>query len=916
MPPASTERGTGWSLSVADAEQQLGSNLQQGLKSENIDALRKTYGWNQLTEAQQLPAWRKLLAHFNELVIWILIVAAVIAAIMGEWVDTSVILVIVLVNGVLGFLQEEKASRALAALRAMASPMTRVIRDGVISSVSAKELVPGDIIHLEAGDCVPADARLIETFTVSVQEASLTGESSTVNKDASLTLPENTSLGDRQNSVFMGTVLASGKATAIVIATGMQTELGRIAGMLQLSEPEPTPLQRRLSELGRILVVVCLLLVAVIFVVQYLRSGQLLETLMVAVSLAVAAVPEGLPAVVTIALALGLQRMVRRNALIRKLPSVETLGSVTVICSDKTGTLTRNEMTVREVVAGEQRYQISGAGYEPKGEFQHVATDQLDGPAVAATEQSDLHQLLKVAAHCNNASVVPTKHGDGWKVIGDPTEGALVVLAMKAGMNVEEARSGVQFEIPFDSERKAMSVVARQPNGTTVMYSKGAPEVILTKCCSEQVDGVTRPLTNDRRNEIQQASAELAARALRVLAFAYREEPTQVGGVYEESELVFAGVVGMIDPPREEVKTAVDDCREAGIRPIMITGDHPATALAIARELKIADTASLAVSGLELDALTDDQLAEQVDQIAVYARVSAAHKLRVVKAWQRRGHVVAMTGDGVNDAPAVKAADIGIAMGITGTDVTKEAADMVLTDDNFTSIVNAIREGRGIFDNIQKFVHYLLSCNAGEVMLMFVAVVVGLPLPLVAIQILWINLVTDGLPALALAMEPPERDIMQRAPRPPREPVLTWQRGLTLLYHGSLIAAAVLVGFWWVLAGDLDNTPVARSTAFAIAAYSQLAYALVCRSQRFTLPQLGLFSNPWLFAAFALSGALQLVVLTVPFAQDLFDVVPHREMPWILVAALSLAPATIIELTKIARSNFNWSMLNGGTNGQ
>lgn len=887
-------------MTATEVVQHFQSNVEHGIDDAIVDQLRERYGWNQLAAAKPVPTWRKLLAQFKELVIWILIVAAFIAGLMGEWVDTLAILAIVIVNGVLGFIQEEKAGQALAALRAMSSPMAKARRNQRLQTIPAKALVPGDVIELDAGDSVPADARLIEAYKVSVQEASLTGESIPDDKDADLVLPETTPLGDRRNCVFMGTVLATGKATAVVTATAMQTELGSIAGLLKQTKSEPTPLQRQLAELGRILVVVCLLLVGVIFTIQFTRGGGLMETLLVAVSLAVAAVPEGLPAVVTIALALGLQRMVKRNAIVRKLPSVETLGSVTVICSDKTGTLTKNEMTVREINVGQGRFDVSGAGYQPRGEFHSLNPDRKNERINDPQQQSDLHQALVIAAHCNSASLVPGKHGHSWQVIGDPTEGALIVAAMKAGLDLEGVARRVVFEIPFDSERKAMSVIVGQPDGSQIMYTKGAPEVVIDKCTQELRDGQVNELTDQRRAEIQQQNTAMAGRALRVLGLAYRNDPQPSAGQYQETELVFAGLIGMIDPPREEVKTAVQQCHDAGIRPVMITGDHPATALAIARELKIASADSIAITGQQLDELDDESLKNRVSQIAVYARVTATHKMRVVKAWKQQGQVVAMTGDGVNDAPAVKAADIGIAMGITGTDVTKEAADMVLTDDNFTSIVSAIKEGRGIFDNIQKFVHYLLSCNAGEVMLMFAAAIVGYPVPLLAIQILWINLVTDGLPALALAMEPPEPDIMVRQPRPPRQPVITFGRGMLIMYHGMLVAGAAMFGFWWVYANDVANTEVARSTTFAITAFSQLAFALVCRSHRYTLPELGLFSNAWLFSAFLVSGLLQLAVLTLPMASGVFDVAPRHAMPWLLIIGLSLLPATIIELAKIA----------------
>jgi len=514
-------------------------------------------------------------------------------------------------------------------------------------------------------------------------------------------------------------------------------------------------------------------------------------------------------------------------------------------------------------------------------------------------------QVLTTAARCNNATVSPRgDDADSWQVIGDPTEGALVVAALKAGIEARDREQHVLFEIPFDSERKTMSVVLRGPDGTRVMYSKGAPEVILAKCIAERRGGQVESLTDDRRRQIMQSNSEMAGRALRVLGLAYRDHSATQGAEYEETDLIFAGLVGMIDPPREEAKEAVRRCRAAGIRPVMITGDHPETALAIACELHIAGDEDRVVTGQDLNALSDEELKVQVDQIAVYARVSAEHKLRVVKAWKQRGQIVAMTGDGVNDAPAVKAADIGIAMGVAGTDVTKEASDMVLTDDNFASIVNAVEEGRGIFDNIQKFVVYLLSCNASEVMLMFFAALIGWPVPLIAIQILWINLVTDGLPALALGMEPPERDIMTRQPRPPHEAVITRERALLILLQGALIATVAGLGFWLIYQGDEAHLSRARAVTFCITAFAQLFFAIGCRSQRYTMPELGLFSNPHLLGAIVISGMLQLSVVTLPFAQPVFEVTAHLSSEWLLVIVLSLTPVTIIEVGKLLRPLF------------
>jgi Ca2+-transporting ATPase len=891
----------------------------RGLTSTEVEKQSQRFGPNQLAEAPPVPAWRRFLAQFADLVIWILIVAALISGLMKEWADTAAILAIVIVNGIIGFLQEERAGRALAALQKMSSPMAKVIRNGVLSSVAVRELVPGDIIELEAGDNVPADSRLVSGFGLGVQEASLTGESASVSKEADCVLNEDVSLGDRRNMVYMGTVVATGKARAIVVATGMNTELGHIAGMLQRSTPKPTPLQRRLAELGKVLVLVCLAIVVVIFGLQLARGGELLETLLISVSLAVAAVPEGLPAVVTLTLALGLQRMVSRNALVRKLPSVETLGSVTVICSDKTGTLTRNEMTVREIITGGDRFHVTGGGYTPRGEFLKCREFEATGTsesrsgsdadvAVNPNDQPDLMQILITAARCNNATVSPVGDGtDSWQVIGDPTEGSLVVAALKAGIESHDSDQHVLFELPFDSDRKAMSVVIRGKDDSRTMYSKGAPEGILAKCTTEQRGGAIEPLNDDRRSDIIRWNSEMASRALRVLALAYRDHSETNGPVYDETQLTFAGLIGMIDPPREEARLAVQTSRKAGIRPVMITGDHPETALAIARELDIAKDADRAVSGQELDNLSEEQLAAQVDQISVYARVSAEHKLRVVSAWQSRGQIVAMTGDGVNDAPAVKAADIGIAMGVTGTDVTKEASDMVLIDDNFASIVNAVEEGRGIFDNIQKFVHFLLSCNAGEVLLMFFAALIGWPVPLIAIQILWINLVTDGLPALALGMERPEWDIMSRAPRPPHEAVITRERGLLILFHGTLVAAVAALGFWIIYQGDASRVERARTVTFCVTAFSQLFFAIGCRSQRFTMPELGLFSNPHLFGAIMISGLLQLSAVTLPFTQPIFEITTHLTWEWLLIGGLSLTPVTIIEIAKLLRARLQVS---------
>ncbi|MCA9237366.1 MAG: cation-translocating P-type ATPase [Planctomycetales bacterium] len=897
-----------WTLSPAETLASLATNDAEGLSAQEATARLEQYGKNELTEEPPIPLWKKVFDHFNELVVWILIAAAIVSGLIGEWIDAAAIAAIVVMNVAIGLFQEERASRALAALRKLSSPVVRVMRGGRLESVDAGEVVPGDLLELEAGDNIPADVRLLKSFGFRTQEAALTGESTPVDKHANDVLDAGAQIADRRNMAFMGSAAAAGRARGVVVATGMATELGQIAGLLQRYAPEPTPLQRRLAGLGRVLIVVCLVVVAIVFALNLYRGGEFLEVLLLSISLAVAAVPEGLPAVVTLTLAVGLQRMVRRNALIRKLPSVETLGAVTVICTDKTGTLTRNEMTVREVLVGDRRYRVTGTGYAPLGEFVPMANEEASaavgetsGESIAPAHLAELQRALAVGARCNGAALrEPSDDADAWTVVGDPTEGALLVAARKAAAGDLPGELELVHEIPFDSDRKAMSKVYRHNGGQQLMYVKGAPEVVLGMCVAERRDGGEEPLTDARRKQIHAVGAEMAARALRVLALAYRELPADDAD-YREDNLVLAGLAGMIDPPREEAIAAVRQCRQAGIRPVMITGDHPATAEAIAREIGIARAGDRLVTGVELDALADDQLQQLAPATAIYARVSAKHKLRVVEAWQRQGEVVAMTGDGVNDAPAVRVADIGVAMGVTGSDVTKETADMVLTDDNFASIVSAVEEGRGIFDNIQKFVHYLLSCNAGEVLVMVIAGAVGWPAPLTALQILWINLVTDGLPALALGMEPPERDVMQRAPRDKREPVITWARGRQILTHGALMAAVAAATFWFVYRGEADQLELAKSATFCVMAFTQLFYSLSCRSQRDTLPEIGLLSNGWLVAAIAASATLQLVVLMLPATQAAFDVAPELWSHWPLVLGASLAPVTVVELWKLRR---------------
>jgi len=918
LPAASPAPRFAHATGVAELVEALDGHPQDGLSSRAAaDALARA-GPNEIEEGPRRSSWSRLFAQFRQLVVVILIVAVAISAWLGEIPDAIAIAAIVILNALLGFVQEERAARAVEALRRLSTPDATVVRESRRRTIPAREVVPGDVIELDAGDHVPADARLVTAFGLHTQESALTGESQTVPKDAGLVLEPGTTLSERANMVYHGTVVASGRATAIVVATGMSTELGQIASLLERADHGPTPLQRRMSELGRVLVIGCLVIVAVISALQLARGGSLLQVFLLSVSLAVAAVPEGLPAVVTVALALGLHRLARRKALVRRLPSVETLGAVTVICTDKTGTITQNEMTARVLVAGGRGYHVGGSGYAPRGRFHRLeGTEGFaariadlplgDGPppggppSVDPLHEPDLLALLTIGARCSHARLVP-EEGEPvtWHAIGDPTEAALVSAALKGGVQGANEDPDTQFEIPFEAERRLMTVVVREPGSRITGYTKGAPESVLARCARERWRGELRPLTEARRREILAESAALAGRALRVLALADREH-AGAATAGDEQELVFAGLAGLLDPPRPEAREAVETCRAAGIRPVMITGDHPDTALAVAREIGLAGPADRLCTGRELEAMGGDELALQVDRISVYARVSAAHKLRVVQALQARGQVVAMTGDGVNDAPAVRTADIGIAMGRTGTDVTREAADLVLLDDHFATIVAAVEEGRGIYDNIRKFVHYLLATNAGEVLLMLFAALLGWPVPLLATQILWINLVTDGLPALALGLEPPERDLMRRRPRPPHAPAISRQEGVSIVSRGALVMAVAAAGFAWAHGGDPERLPHARTIAFSITAFAQLFYAFAFRSWHRTLPEVGPFSNRPLLMAVVIASALQFLIVELPFARPFFGVERPVGGDWWVVAALALTPVTLIEMGKLVR---------------
>ncbi len=902
----------------------LGADGRNGLSAEEARARLLRYGRNELAAEKPAPGWKRFLAQFKDTLVILLLAATAIS--FGLWLyereaalpyEAIAIFAIVLLNAAMGYIQESRAESALAALKHMAASHANVVRDGERRSVPAAEIVPGDILLVEEGDTVPADARVIRSTSLKVAEAALTGESLPVDKDSAPIRGE-VALGDRDNMIFSGTSAAYGRGRAVVIATGMNTEMGRIAGMLKEAPEEATPLQKELDRVGKMLgwlvVAIAAAMIATIILFEHIRSWSgILDVLILGIALAVAAVPEGLPAVVTVVLSLGVQRMAKRKAIMRRLSAVETLGSADVIASDKTGTLTKNEMTVRTVATASGRVTLGGTGYAPVGDVKEEGGRPVEGAL-----RTELERALAAADRANNATL---KHHDGrWTVQGDPTEGALLVAARKAGLEPEELKRRFEriAEVPFSSERKLMSTVHTdaEERGRLLVFAKGAPDVLLARCSHELAGDNARPLTEERRRQIRATNDELAGHALRTLGVAFRSVPAgeiDVEDVDErvERDLVFAGLVGMIDPPRGEAKDAVARAEHAGIRPIMITGDHPATARVIAQELGIASDGR-AVSGSELDRMSDDSLAREVKRVSVYARVNPGHKLRIVKALKREGSVVAMTGDGVNDAPALKTADIGVAMGITGTDVSKQAADMVLADDNFATIVAAVEEGRSIFNNIRKFLRFLLSCNMGEVLTMFFGVllanVIGLRsegsavvLPLLATQLLWINLATDGAPALALGMDPPEEEVMNRPPRPSGEPVITRRMWSGMFFVAVIMAAGTLFVLDAALPGGLiggsGSMRYAQTMAFTTLMIFQLFNVFNARSDERSAFE-RLFRNVWVWAAIGLAVALQAAVVYIPVLQQAFSTTGLTPRDWLVCVAVASSVLWLRELGK------------------
>lgn len=910
-----------WHAISADAVlEKLDSPRKTGLTSEEAERRLKKYGPNQLTEKPRPTFIQLFLSQLNDFTVILLLVAALVSAVLGDYVEAAAIMIIVILNAVLGLVQESRAEEALAALKKMAAPEAQVLRDGKRVSVASNMLVPGDIIFLEAGNFVPADLRLIESINLRVEEAALTGESVPVQKQATADLESDIPLGDRKNTAFMGTTINYGRGQGVVVSTGMHTQLGMIAGMLQSVDEEQTPLQKRLDQLGKTLGTGALLVCGLVFVVGIIKAGSfswevIQNMFLIAISLAVAAVPEGLPAVVTISLALGMQEMVQRHALIRRLASVETLGSATVICSDKTGTLTQNKMTVTRLWADNHYFEITGNGYNTQGDF------RLDGKTVDLADYPAAKDTLWVGVINNDAELEPLEDASGgYRMIGDPTEGSILVAGAKAGIlysNYSQAYPRRE-EIPFDSVRKRMitvhSIEKPQPEDTTVLKDdqkrtwyaiavKGAPDVVLNLCAFyENMNNEVVAIDDAKRKEILAANDNMTKDALRVLGLAYRlvpVKPAEINSQELEKDLIFTGLVGMIDPAREEVKPALKTALDAGIRTIMITGDYPNTARAIASDIGLLRPGHKVHTGADLDALSDAELIQEVEVTDVFARVSPEHKMRIVDALRANNEVVAMTGDGVNDAPAIKRSDIGVAMGITGTDVAKETADMVLTDDNYASIVSAIEQGRIIYSNIRKFVYFLLSCNLAEIATIFIATLVSGVSPLTAIQLLWLNLVTDGAPALALAMEKGDPDIMDQPPRPTKEPIINQDMWIGVAIQTIAITAVTLGAYYLGLYLDPQHIQFAETMAFTTLSLSELLRAYTARSEYYPLLKIGFFSNSWMNYAILASAALVLMVVYVPFLNTVFDTLPLGLPQWGVIVPLLVIPSVAAEFTKV-----------------
>ncbi|PLT34268.1 calcium-translocating P-type ATPase, SERCA-type [Bacillus sp. V5-8f] len=877
-------------MDTVDIEAALQTSMEKGLREDEARKRQQKQGFNELQEGEKQSALLLFFSQFKDFMVLVLLAATLISGLLGEYIDSIAIIAIILINGFLGFFQERKAEKSLDALKQMAAPQVHALRDGKWVKMPSREVVVGDVLKFTSGDRIGADLRIMESSSLEIEESALTGESVPAVKFAQPIRHAVDSIGDEQNMAFMGTMVTRGSGVGIVTATGMNTAMGKIADMLQSAETMATPLQRRLEQLGKILIITALFLTLLVVVIGVIQGNDLYTMFLAGVSLAVAAIPEGLPAIVTVALSLGVQRMIKQKSIVRKLPAVETLGCASVICSDKTGTMTQNKMTVTHLWSGGKTWNVTGTGYEPNGSFME------QNSAVNPKQEKSLHQLLTFGMLCNNSELV---ENDGKYVLdGDPTEGALLVAAMKAGLtrDILKQKFTIVKEFPFDSTRKMMSVIVKDENGKQFVVTKGAPDVLISQCETILWNGQAQGLTKDFKYTVQTAIDGLADQALRTIAVGFKPIGTTTVLLDEreaEKGLTFIGLQGMIDPPRPEVQGAVKECREAGIKTVMITGDHVSTAKAIAKQLGILRGNDKVLEGKTLSDMSVDELEEVVQDVSVFARVSPEHKLKIVKALQNKGHVVAMTGDGVNDAPAIKSADIGISMGITGTDVAKEASSLILLDDNFATIKAAIKEGRNIYENIRKFIRYLLASNVGEILVMFFAMIMALPLPLVPIQILWVNLVTDGLPAMALGLDKPEGDVMKRGPRSPKEGVFARGLGWKIISRGFLIGISTLIAFIVVYKANPDNLPYAQTVAFATLVLAQLIHVFDCRSEKSIFSR-NPFGNQYLVWAVISSLLLMMVVLYYPPLQTIFHTMAIQPRDWLLIIGMASIPTFLL----------------------
>jgi P-type Ca2+ transporter type 2C len=878
-----------YQISAEETAKKTGSDPQKGLASKEVTQRLKRDGRNEWKEEKSASQLALFLGQFKDFMVLVLLAATVISGILGEYIDSIAILLIVFLNALIGFFQERNAEKSLSKLKELNAPMARVLRDGQWSRVSSAELVMGDIVSLTAGDRVPADLRLIAVTSLETEESALTGESLPVAKMTEPLNKEQLGPQDQVNIAFMSSLVTRGNGTGIVIGTGSNTAVGQIAELLIDTTRKQTPLEKRLEKLGKVLIVIALLLTALTVLAGVYRGNPLYDMLLAGVSLAVAVIPEGLPAIVTVALSLGVQRMIKQKAIVRRLSAVETLGSATVICSDKTGTLTENQMTVKEIFLGGNSYTVTGSGYDPTGGFYRDEKESNDKALI---------RFLRYGVLASHAKMIRKKKR--WLIDGDPTEGALVVAGKKAGLDADKL-TDYEFvhEVPFDSKRKRMTVLIRTPEGKLVAITKGAPDVLIDKAVYEEVGTDKKQLASKDKKLLYEAVDQMAAKALRTIAVCIREFPAGYEPKEEELEqnMIFIGLNGLIDPPRQEAKNAIIDCRKAGIKTVMITGDHVKTAAAIAKMLHILPAGGKVVEGKDLDRMSDEELRAEVDSMYVFARVTPEHKLRIVQALQHVGHIVAMTGDGVNDAPAIKASDIGISMGITGTDVAKEASGLVLMDDNFATIKAAIKEGRTIYSNIRKFVRYLLASNVGEILVMLFAMILALPMPLVPIQILWVNLVTDGLPAIALGMDKAEDEVMKQKPRHPNEGIFARGLGTKIITRGILIGSVTIIAFMLMYQGDPDNLIYAQTTAFTTLVMAQLIHVFDCRSEKsvFARNPLG---NIWLIGAVFISMILLLAVIYITPLQPIFHTTDILLRDWLLIMGLSAVPTVLFGFMK------------------